>query len=111
MSDPIGAASRIGAGIPRPMGPDATRPYTADFGIGKQEKAGSFGDAIAGFVNQVSEQQDRAGELAQRYLRGEQVEVHQVTAAAEEAGIALDLMVEIRNKMLDAYRTLTTMQG
>jgi len=29
--------------------------------------------------------------------------------AAEEAGIALDLLLEIRNKLVDAYKTLMQM--
>jgi flagellar hook-basal body complex protein FliE len=32
-------------------------------------------------------------------------------AAGEEAGIALELMIEMRNKVLEAYRTLVTMQS
>jgi flagellar hook-basal body complex protein FliE len=31
-------------------------------------------------------------------------------AAAEEAGIALEMLIEIRNKVTDAYRTVINMQ-
>jgi flagellar hook-basal body complex protein FliE len=47
----------------------------------------------------------------QRFMRGEPVELHQVMAAAEEAGIALEMLVELRNKLTDAYRTLVNMQS
>jgi flagellar hook-basal body complex protein FliE len=43
-------------------------------------------------------------------MRGENVELHQVMAATEEASISLDLMVELRNKVTEAYRTLVAMQ-
>jgi flagellar hook-basal body complex protein FliE len=46
----------------------------------------SFGDTLKGFVNDVSAQQDAAGELRDRFLRGEQVELHQVMAAARRPG-------------------------
>ena len=76
-------------------------------------KAGdtSFGDTLKQFVSGVSDAQDAAGELKDRFLRGEPVELHQVMAAGEEASLSLEMMVELRNKVLDAYKTLTTMQS
>jgi flagellar hook-basal body complex protein FliE len=70
----------------------------------------SFGDTLKHFVNDVSAQQDAAGELRDKFVRGEGVELHQVMAAGEEAGIALELMIELRNKVTEAYRTLVSMQ-
>jgi flagellar hook-basal body complex protein FliE len=32
-------------------------------------------------------------------------------AAGEEAGIALDLLVELRNKLVEAYRNVISMQS
>lgn len=43
-------------------------------------------------------------------MRGEPVELHQVMAASEEAGIALEFLVEMRNKVTDAYRSVMNMQ-
>ncbi len=111
MSDPIGAA-RATLGAVNDLNLDGPKRYTLDLGKGAPtEGTGSFSDTISGFVNQVSDAQDRAGDLRDALLRGEHVELHRVTAAAAEARIALDLMVELRNKVLDAYRTLITMQG
>lgn len=70
----------------------------------------SFGDTLKQFVGGVSEAQDASGELRDKFLRGEGVELHQVMAAGEEAGIALEMMVELRNKVTEAYRTLVNMQ-
>ena len=118
MTDPISAiGARLGAlqggmstgGV---GGPDAARRYTFDIGKGDGTPGGpSFGDTLTKAINEVSAAQDRAGELTTRFLRGEQVELHQVMAAGEEAGIALDLMVELRNKVTEAYRTLINMQS
>ena len=44
-------------------------------------------------------------------VRGEGVELHQVMASAEEASLSLDLMVELRNKVTEAYKTLVNMQS
>ena len=45
----------------------------------------------------------------QRFVRGEPVELHQVMAAAEEAQLSLEMLVELRNKLMDAYKTVMTM--
>lgn len=119
MSDPIGAiASRVSAlqGLQGgPIGgPDAARRYTVDIGKGDDSAAAggpSFGDTLTRAINQVSDAQDTAAELSRKFLRGEPVELHQVMAAGEEAGIALELLIELRNKFTEAYRTLITMQS
>ena len=71
----------------------------------------SFGDTLKGLVNNVSDQQDVAADYAQRFARGEPVELHQVMASAEEASISLEMLVQVRNKFQDAYRSLIGMQS
>jgi flagellar hook-basal body complex protein FliE len=61
-------------------------------------------------VNDTHQMQEDATDLIGRFVRGEPVELHQVMAASEEAGIALDFLVEMRNKLTDAYRTVMNMQ-
>lgn len=104
MSDPISAvALRATQGIG-----DAPRHITVDIGNGDGP---SFGDTLKRALGEVSSTQDNATDRMQRFLRGEPVELHQVMAAAEEAGIALEMLVELRNKLTDAYRTLVNMQS
>jgi flagellar hook-basal body complex protein FliE len=71
----------------------------------------SFGDTLRRALAEVSTAQEGAQDLIQAFLRGEQVELHQVMAAAEEAGIALEMLIEIRNKFTEAYRTVINMQS
>jgi flagellar hook-basal body complex protein FliE len=71
----------------------------------------SFGDTLKGLVNNVSDQQDVAADYAQRFARGEPVELHQVMASAEEASISLEMLVQVRNKFQDAYKSLISMQS
>lgn len=71
----------------------------------------SFGDTLKGLINNVSDQQDVAADYAQRFARGEPVELHQVMASAEEASISLEMLVQVRNKFQDAYRSLISMQS
>lgn len=71
----------------------------------------SFGDTLKRALGEVSDAQDASADYTARFLRGEPVELHQVMAASEEAGIALDMLVEVRNKFAEAYRTVINMQG
>ena len=54
--------------------------------------------------------QTDATDLIGRFVRGEPVELHQVMAASEEAGISLEFLVEMRNKLTDAYRSVMNIQ-
>jgi flagellar hook-basal body complex protein FliE len=71
----------------------------------------SFSDSLKAALNGVSEVRDNASQHLNAFLRGEPVELHQVMAASEEAGIAVELLVEVRNKFIEAYRTLSSMQS
>ena len=75
------------------------------------EGENSFGNTLTRVINEVSDARDRSGDLTQRFAAGENVELHQVMAASEEAGIALDLLIEMRNKVVEAYRSVISMQS
>jgi len=70
----------------------------------------SFADTLGRALGEVADLQEDAAEIIGSFVRGEPVELHQVMAAVEEAGIALELLIEIRNKLTEAYRTVINMQ-
>ena len=69
----------------------------------------SFADTLRDALGEVSELHVRAEDTIGAFLRGEPVETHRVMAAAEEAGIALEMLIEIRNKVTEAYRAVMQM--
>ena len=71
----------------------------------------SFADTLKNALEEVSAVQDSSQETVQAFLRGEPVELHEVMAATEEAGLALEMLIELRNKITDAYRTVINMQS
>ena len=117
MSDPIGrlaasAAQRFQqlqgpSGLGGGLGDVAGRPVP----FGREPAGPSFGETLTNAINQVSDARERSTEMTGAFLRGENVELHQVMAAAEESGIALELLIEVRNKFTEAYRTVINMQG
>lgn len=86
------------------------RPLTTAVPI-NGESDNSFGDTFTRVLNEVSDARDRSGDLTKRFAAGENVELHQVMAASEEAGVALDLVIELRNKVVEAYRSVIAMQS
>ncbi|CAN5239723.1 hypothetical protein BH09GEM1_BH09GEM1_12320 [soil metagenome] len=71
----------------------------------------SFSDTLKQALGGVQASQDTASDYVQRFANGDNVELHQVMAASEEASISLQVLVELRNKFADAYRTVINMQG
>jgi flagellar hook-basal body complex protein FliE len=75
------------------------------------DQGNGFSDTLTRVLNEVSDARDHAGDLVQRFAAGENVELHHVMAASEEAGIALDMLIELRNKVVEAYRSVIAMQS
>lgn len=73
--------------------------------------APSFRDLMERVLGDTTQLQGNAEDMIGAFLRGENVELHQVMAASEEAAISLELLVELRNKLTDAYRSVMNMQG
>jgi len=108
MADPIGGIGSIGGAA----GPARMLPGAAATAALRDPVDGpSFADTLKRFVGEVSNSQGRAEDAIGGFLRGEEVELHEVMASAEEAGIALEMLIEIRNKMAEAYRTVIGMQS
>jgi flagellar hook-basal body complex protein FliE len=71
---------------------------------------GAFEQALGGLVNEVSARQTAAGEAVSGLISGKNVSLHQTMIAMEEASISFQLMVEVRNKLLESYQELMRMQ-
>ena len=71
---------------------------------------GGFEKLVSGLVNEVSAKQAAAGESVNSLLSGQNTSLHQTMIAMEEASISFQLMVEVRNKMLESYQELMRMQ-
>jgi flagellar hook-basal body complex protein FliE len=91
----------------RPDGPVVTPLERGQLKIEAPEQdVPSFGDVLKRAIGDAGDLQSNAKEMIGAFLRGEPVELHQVMAASEEAAISLELLVEIRNKLTDAYRSV-----
>ena len=68
-----------------------------------------FGDMLKQQINSVNELGNKATSLAQSYALGESVPLHQVMVAGEKASIAMELTLQVRNKLVQAYQDMMRM--
>lgn len=71
--------------------------------------AGQFTDALKGALEQVSQTQGKAEGLSEAYQRGEVTDVAKVMLARQEAGVAFEATLQVRNRLLSAYQDIMRM--
>jgi len=69
----------------------------------------SFRDSIRTFVYDVDGMQKDAAEKTKLFMAGEISNIHDVMVAVEKASTSFQLLMELRNKMLDAYQEIKRM--
>ncbi len=74
------------------------------------ESGGAFGRLLFASLERVDGMQREAERAVEDLTIGRQQDVHAVMIAVEKAGIALELALQIRNKLLNAYETLMRQQ-
>jgi flagellar hook-basal body complex protein FliE len=72
--------------------------------------AGSFSNVLSRLVEGVNDKQMAAGAAVRGMIGGQDVSLHQAMIAMEEASVSFQLMVEVRNKLLESYQELMRMQ-
>lgn len=96
---------RLNSVLPGATGALPSSPTTSGEGTDS-----SFTDALKDAFNRVNQMQNDAAELARQFAAGETDDLVRVVTAAEEASIALQLAVQVRNKVVEAYQEIMRMQ-
>jgi len=69
-----------------------------------------FSDLLKNAVEAVNSMQHEAGRLGEAVAKGENFNIHQAVIAGEKAGLSFQLLMQVRNKMIDAYQEVMRMQ-
>jgi flagellar hook-basal body complex protein FliE len=69
----------------------------------------SFGSAFEQALGAVNDQQNQAGQLSDAYQRGEQVDIAKVMLARQQASVGFEATLQVRNKLLSAYKDIMSM--
>jgi len=70
----------------------------------------NFASQLNEALTQVNDLQVKADELAKQLALSEIQDIHQVTVAMQQAQLSLQLAVQVRNKMIEAYQEIARMQ-
>lgn len=68
-----------------------------------------FADALKSALDGVSETQAKAERLTDGYQRGEVTDIARVMLARQEAGVAFEATLQVRNRLLSAYQEIMRM--
>ncbi len=69
-----------------------------------------FGETISDFVQAVDDAQKNASVETADIIQGKSQNLHQAMASLEESRLSFQLMIEIRNKLLESYKEVQRMQ-
>ena len=70
----------------------------------------SFGSLLVGQVNEVNSMQMNANEMVHSLLTGGDVNEAEVLTSVQKADLAFRMLLQVRNKLMDAYREVQQIQ-
>ncbi|MBA5851035.1 flagellar hook-basal body complex protein FliE [Clostridium sp. cel8] len=74
------------------------------------DNVSSFGNILKDKLSQVNSDQIKADESIDKFIKGDDVDIHDVMLDVQQAKMSLELAVQIRNKFIDAYEELNRTQ-
>jgi flagellar hook-basal body complex protein FliE len=87
----VGAAAEVGAPAP------------------DQKGVGGFTAAMKGALEQVNELQAKSSAVSEAYEKGETTDIAAVMLARQSASIGFEATLQVRNKLLTAYKDIMSM--
>ena len=72
-------------------------------------QGGGFAGSLQSALASVNDTQIRAADITEGYERGQVTDVAQVMLARQEAGVAFEATLQVRNKLLSAYQDIMRM--
>ena len=72
--------------------------------------SGAFADLLTSGLDNVTAKVADADRMARAFALDDSIPVHQVTYAMEQARMSLEMMTQVRQRLLDGYQQLMNMQ-
>ena len=72
-------------------------------------KPTSFADTLQDALKDVNASQNQASALSESYERGETVDIAKVMLARQQASVGFEATLQVRNKLLSAYKDIMSM--
>ena len=87
--------------------PDVTAP--SEISKATAPSSDSFASMFGRMVSDVNAKQNAATEAVSALQSGQKIPLHQTVIAMEEASVSFQLMVEVRNRLLESYQEIMRM--
>ncbi len=100
-------SNTIFTGLPNfPTAPTAPSAPTGARG----SEGGSFGDSLTSAIHSVDQLDQSSQSQVTQLMSGERQDIHNVMVAVEKADVAFQLMMQVRNKIVNAYQEVSKLQ-
>lgn len=70
----------------------------------------SFSSILTEKLNSVNDKQVNADNITESFIKGDETDIHNVMIATEEAKMSMELAIQMRNKIVEAYQELNRIQ-
>ena len=74
------------------------------------ETATSFKDTLKGLLNDVNDRVQDSNDNTRALATGKTNDIEKVITSVEEANLAMQFTIAVRNKIMDAYKEVSAMQ-
>ena len=75
----------------------------------RQSDESEFRDIFKSFVSQVNNQMTEADKMTEDFAVGKKNNIHEIMIATEKADLSFRFLLQIRNKLLEAYQEIMRM--
>ena len=86
--------------------PEIRKPHVLD----KESGGPSFGDVLKDAISTVNEVQKRSDQEIEKLMTGEAQDLHATLIAVQKADLSFQTMMQVRNKIVQAYQEIMRMQ-
>jgi len=96
----------IGPLSPNLQLPEVQKPQS----FGKEKSGTSFGEILKDAISTVNELQKQSNQEIQKLMTGESQDLHTTLIAVQKADLSFQMMMQVRNKIIQAYQEIMRMQ-
>ena len=76
---------------------------------GEKSKSG-FGEMLKDAISTVNELQKQSDQQIEKFITGESQDLHTTVIAMQKADLSFQMMMQVRNKIVQAYQEIMRMQ-
>jgi flagellar hook-basal body complex protein FliE len=90
----------------------AMKPFEAASGAANlaTESGNDFANTLMDALKEVNTSQQQSREMQNQFMAGQPVDFHDLMIQMEQASTAMQLTMQVRNKLLEGYQEISRMQ-